>query len=233
MATRALFDRPWLLLPGTLCTRAVFDGVLDAMGVTVANRRYIDASRPCVEAYHADFDSVTKETIVCGFSLGAIIAAHFADRMAPHSLIVFGLNPFADDPGKAAGRQSLAHDVKTMGGAAALTARTPDVFGATPDQTRARIYAMADETAHLIDAQTQLALSRPGALSALAKAQSPVLSLTGSQDTSAPMAQGQAAADAAPMGQFHSLAGLGHFALLEDPGLCAAAITQAAPPMMH
>jgi pimeloyl-ACP methyl ester carboxylesterase len=54
----------------------------------------------------------------------------------------------------------------------------------------------------------------------------PVYALTGSRDKSAPVAQGRAAADAAPMGRFHALDNLGHFALIEDPQACADAIVQ-------
>ena len=225
MATEDLSDRPWLLVPGTLCTADVFDGFLDALGVPGTKRRYLELSFPSVEDYNADFNDVTEDTVVCGFSLGAIVAAHTADRMRPHSLILFGLNPFADDPDKAAARHALADDVKAVGGAAALKSRNPDVYGTTPDQTRAQIYSMADETAHMIEAQTQLALTRPGALPALSKARMSVLTLTGTRDTSAPAAQGRAAADAAPLSRFHALDGLGHFALLEDPAACAAAIS--------
>lgn len=227
MVTDGLSDKRWLLLPGTLCTGVVFDGLLDALGVARANRQYVDMAQPTVEDYGSDFVDVNEATIVCGFSLGAIVAAHAAHSMSPHLLILFGLNPFADDPGRTTARQQLAHDVKTMGGAAALRSRKPDVFGATPDQTRDLIYSMADETAHLIDAQTTLALTRPGALPALAQARMPVLSLTGTLDASAPVIQGQAAADAAPKGRFQVLDGLGHFGLLEDPDACASAIRQA------
>ena len=134
--------------------------------------------------------------------------------------------PYADDPAKAQSRRDLAADVKANGGAAALQMRAPEVHGQTPDKTREQIYAMADACASHIDAQTQLALTRSGALPALEKARMPVLSLTGSQDKSAPSAQGLAAAQAAPHGQFHCLEGLGHFALAEDPNTCAAALIQ-------
>jgi len=215
------------LLPGTLCTGAVFDGFLDALGVPSENRQYVELSRPCVDDYRPVFEAVTNETVVCGFSLGAIVAAHAADVMTPHRLILFGLNPFADDPGRAEARRMLANDVTTQGGGAALRSRKPDIFGAEPDQTHQQICKMAAKTAHLIDAQTQLALTRPGALAALAGAQMPVLSVTGTCDTSAPVAQGQAAADAAPLGSFYALDGLGHFALLENPQTCAAIVAQA------
>lgn len=226
MGTSQLADRPWLLLPGTLCTHAVFDRFLDALGVNLAHRRHIRLDRPSVTDYTIDFDELSEEAIICGFSLGAIVAAHAADRITAHSLILFGLNPFADDPTKADGRHSLALDVIERGGAAALKLREPEVFGPSPDKIREEIYAMAEHSASMIKAQTQLALTRPGALPALAQAKLPVISFTGSLDCSAPPQQGLAAARAAPNGRFHRLEGLGHFALLEDPIACAAAVTQ-------
>lgn len=224
MGIEGLCDRPWVLLPGTLCTVAVFDGLLDCLGVDARDRSLIQLDQPSVQDYSAVFDTLSEDAIVCGFSLGAIVAAHYADRMNVQSLMLFGLNPHADDLNKAAGRHALANDVQAYGGATALRDRAPDVGGKNPDAARQTIYQMADETAHLIDAQTQLALTRPGALPSLAKAKMPVICFTGSQDAAAPADQGRAAAQAAPDGRFLSLEGLGHFALLEDPLACAMVI---------
>lgn len=230
MDIEGLANKPWLLLPGTLCTGAVFDGFLDALGVPTTQRHHVQLDQPSVEGYHTTFTNMPDGAIVCGFSLGAIVAAHFADKMSAHTLILFGLNPFADDPAKAGSRRDLAAAVTALGGSAALGRRALDVHGQTPDETRARIYEMADACANLINAQTQLALTRKGALLVLAKAPMPVLSLTGSRDTSAPVAQGLAAAQAAPHGQFQCLDDLGHFALLEDPDACASAVIQMMEP---
>ena len=224
MGTKSLASKRWILLPGTLCTGAVFEGFLDVLGVSHSLRHHVELDRPKIEDYCATFENVSEDTIVCGFSLGAIVAAHFADRMAAQSLVLFGVNPFADDPAKAQSRNDLAADVKARGGAAALRMRTPAVYGESSERTLEAIFQMADASADRIDAQTQLALTRPDALSTLAKARMSVLSLTGSHDSSAPPSQGLAAAQATPNGQFHSLEGLGHFALVEDPNACASAL---------
>ncbi|MBM2332414.1 MULTISPECIES: alpha/beta fold hydrolase [Marivita] len=221
MAIEGLSNKPWLLLPGTLCTGAVFDRFLDGLGVAHTARTFVTLDRPSIEDYRVDFDGLATDTIVCGFSLGAIVAAHFADSMTADRLILFGLNPYADDPAKAPLRHALLQDVRTFGGAAALKTRLADIFGPAPDATRAAICQMAEETAPLIGAQTQLALSRPGALPALTQAAMPVLAATGTQDQASPPPQGQAAAQNAPNGQFRRLDGLGHFAPLEDPSACA------------
>ncbi|WP_292288826.1 alpha/beta hydrolase [Marivita sp.] len=221
MAIEQISARSWLLVPGTLCTGAVFDGFLDALGVAERARSYVTLDRPSIQDYRADFEGLANDTVVCGFSLGAIVAAHFADSITSDRLILFGLNPYADDHAKAPSRHALAQDVRANGGAAALRTRLSDVFGPDPDATRAAVCQMAEETAPLISAQTRLALSRPGALSALTRAAMPVLAATGTRDQAAPIALGQAAAQSAPNGQFHPLDGLGHFALMENPNACS------------
>lgn len=226
MDTDGLKGRLWVLLGGTLCTEVVFDGMLDALDVPLSHRQHVVLDRPKIEDYASTFENLSRDCVVCGFSLGAIVAAHFADSMTAHRLILLGVNPFADDPAKAESRYELEKDVKNLGGAEALGTRTLEVFGPTLDQKRATIYRMADTAAHMIGAQTRLALTRPGAVPALARAPMPVLALTGAQDKSAPPSCGIAAAQAAPDGQFVALEGLGHFALLECPKACATAVRQ-------
>ncbi|MEN8841471.1 MAG: alpha/beta hydrolase [Octadecabacter sp.] len=227
MATDDLSKRPWVLLGGTLCTDLLFESLLDTIGVPTSRCRYVPLHLPTIEDYGSVFRDLPHDTVVCGFSLGAIVAAHYADRMSVHQLILFGVNPFADDPANATNRHDLAKQVNTLGGAEALRARAPEVFGSTPDQTRAMIYKMADTAEDMISAQTRMALTRPGAVPALARAKMPVLAITGSNDKSTPPNYGRAAAQAAPRGQFVALEGLGHFALLEDPQACATAVSRA------
>ena len=224
MAIDGLAARPWLLLPGTLCTTAVFNGLLDRLGVADARRFSVDLNRPSIKDYRDLCLQASRDTVVCGFSLGAIVAAHLADQMAAHRIVLFGINPYADDPAKAQGRNDLARDVTTLGGATAMRMRLPELHGPAPDHAQASILNMADETAGMIGAQTQLALNRPGALPALSRSGSPVFVLTGSKDTAAPPAQGRAAAGAAPNGRFGMLDQLGHYALVEDPQVCAQAV---------
>lgn len=225
MAIDPADGRPWILLPGTLCTGVVFGGFLDALGVPQAARHVVNLSRPRTDDY---LDALTLRSnpsaIICGFSLGAIVAAHLLDRVAAAEFLLFGLNPLPDDPAKREGRIALASDVDMVGGATALAARIGPLAGPYPGFARACILAMADHSASQIGAQTQLALGRPGALPAFARAQSPVTMLTGDMDTQAPIALAQAAAEAAPQGRVVTLVGLGHYALIEDPKACAAAV---------
>jgi pimeloyl-ACP methyl ester carboxylesterase len=224
MAIDGLRNRDWILLPGTLCTGEVFRGFLDALDVPGSRRHAVRLCHPTIEAYEDVLTCRARDAVVCGFSLGAIVAAHHAHRLPAHRIILFGVNPFPDDPAKAADRHDLARDVMAKGGAAALMSRLPALLGPEPDQARAAVLAMSDAAAGDIGAQTNLALSRPGAIDALSAARSPVLVLTGSEDSMTPARLGQAAAAAAPGGRFGLLSRLGHYALVEDPVACAEAV---------
>jgi pimeloyl-ACP methyl ester carboxylesterase len=226
MAIEGLQNRDWLLVPGTLCTAEVFGTFLDVLRIPQSRRKPVTLRHPVVEDYASEMASVAKGSVVCGFSLGAIVVAHLADRLAAHRIILFGLNPFPDDSAKAAGRHDLERDVIAFGGAKALETRLADLRGPKPERTRNTILEMADKSAPYIKAQTQLALSRPGAMDALSRTQSFVMVLTGSNDLMAPMAQGQAAAKVLPRGGFRLLPGLGHYAVLEDPNACADAVVE-------
>lgn len=226
MAIEDLRSRDWILLPGTLCTEDVFTGFLDTLEIPAERRKSIGLNLPAVEDYRQVLAPFASGAVLCGFSLGAIVAAHNADTFSSARTIVFGLNPFPDDPTKTKDRRALEQDVLANGGASALSIRLPALRGPDPGKARRKILAMADAAAPDIGAQTELALTRPGALDALSRSQSPVLSLTGSHDDMAPLAQGQAAAHAAPFGQFICIPNLGHYALLEDPEACAKAFLE-------
>ena len=221
-------QRPWILLPGTLCTGVVFDPFLNALGVPVSARHVIELDSPRVEDFLARLERFTTEqAVICGFSLGAIVAGHLVDRITAAECLLFGLNPRADDPAKQQDRLALAASVDRMGGAAALAPLLGTFAGPDPVGVRARVLEMAEGTAQHIHAQTQLALNRPGALGALDRAKMPVTALTGTLDTHAPLPLAQQAAAAAPLGRVVALEGLGHYALLEDPAACARAVADA------
>lgn len=221
MAIDDLRAREWVLIPGTLCTEEVFADFLDELKIPSNRRRAIRLKYPSVENYRDLLLSSSKEAIVCGFSLGSIVAAHHAHLLESARLILFGLNPYPDHPSKEEGRRHLEKSVGEHGGAGALAEILPTQEGPDPQRARSKILSMANSSARDISAQTILALTRPGAMASLSRSQLPVFALTGSNDTMAPEAQGMAAADAAPNGRFKSLPGLGHYALLENPKLCA------------
>ena len=108
--------RPWVLLPGTLCTGAVFDGFLDAVGVPKIARRVVEMRYSHVDDYLQTLKALcTPETVICGFSLGSIVAAHHADQLPVSAFFLFGLTPYADDPAKRESRLALATDIHFSG----------------------------------------------------------------------------------------------------------------------
>lgn len=225
MDIEALQRAPWVLLPGTLCTGAAFDPFLDALSVPAAARRVIPLDSPRIADYLPRLQKlVSEKTVICGFSLGAIVAAHLADQVTAAYCLLFGLNPKADDPAKRDGRLALAADVECLGGAAALGSRLAGLAGPNPAAARAHILAMAESASGQINAQTQLALDRPGALGALGRARMPVTLVTGRLDQQAPLELAHLAAAAAPRGDVIALEGLGHYAIIEDPEACARGI---------
>ncbi|CTQ49488.1 alpha/beta fold hydrolase [Jannaschia donghaensis] len=224
MAIEPLTARPWVLLPGTLCTGQVFDGMLDRLGVPSDRRRTLALRQPTVAAYASTLRDVSEDAVICGFSLGAIVAAHHANRLRCARLILFAVTPHPDDPANAGGRRAFAARVGSVGGAAAIAASLASLKGPDPAAARALILDMADMAAGDIVAQTDLAIGRPGATMALAASRVPIWVLTGARDEQTPSEIGRAVADAAACGSFRALDGLGHYALLEDPQACADAL---------
>lgn len=223
----ALNAKRWILLPGTLCTAEVFDDFLDLVGVEKDQRYPVTLKHAHVDDYLSVLNEFVRPgDVVCGFSLGAIVAAHLADRLEASVLFLFGLNPFADDPAKTPDRQSLADAVNAQGGRVALDSRLPPIHGPSPENARELILSMADNTSGFIGEQTTLALSRPGAMAELTAASCPIRLLTGTKDTSAPFELAQSVAEVAVDGRALAIEGLGHYALLEDPKLCYMALKE-------
>ncbi|MEO0496352.1 MAG: alpha/beta hydrolase [Pseudomonadota bacterium] len=218
--------RRWWLIPGTLCDASVFAPFLDALGVPLHSRNLIMLDRPAVGDYRDQLqDAVKGHDIVCGFSLGAIMVAHHADILPRGAtLILFSATPMPDDPSKAEGRAHMRELVLQIGGAAAMRQLSPALFAANPAAILDTIATMAERTAPNIEPQTQLALSRPGALAALHASKAQVIALSGGRDTQTPAELAARIADAAPNGTAVTLDGLGHYALLEGSELCAEAV---------
>lgn len=218
--------RRWILVPGTLCTGAVFDPVLDRLGVARPARVTVDLASPDLDVCAQRIvDAAGPDDIICGFSLGAIVAAHMADRLSSQQhLVLFAVNPLSDDPEKRPGRMAMLDGVQAHGGSATLRANPPALEGAQQALVLDTIVAMAGVAQVHIGAHTQLALSRPGALEALSRASVPVLVIHGDRDVQTPPAMARMVEDAAPNGQAVILPGLGHYALLEDPDAAADAV---------
>lgn len=216
----------WLLLPGTLCTPDVFAPVLDQMHVAAENRHFIEIAKPLLHDYDASLRAaITDDAIVCGFSLGAMIAAHNLDALArAKALVLLACNPFPDPIGNRTNREAVRDRILT-GGARDWVDENWEAMSTAPSETlRETVIAMAETMAHLIPAQTELAASRPGAAEKLSATKLPLVFVTGTQDQLTPPDPLRPIVTRAENATLETLEGLGHFALLEAPDRMAAAI---------
>lgn len=222
-------DAPrWVLVPGTLCNGAVFHPLMQALGVAEARRVVLPQDLPDVAAWRARLVATVRPgDIVCGFSLGAIAVAHAADAL-PHAaaLVLIALNPRPDPPDKRSGRDALRHAAQSGALKATFADAAPGLFARPTPALTTAVTRMAQAEASHIDAQTALALGRPGAIDPLQRAQVPALFVTGAEDRQAQPDLAREAAAAPAKAALRLVPGLGHFCLLEDPAAVAGAIRE-------
>lgn len=221
MAIEQLRECNWVLIPGTLCTEDVFIPFLDELEVSEDKRISIKLDRPNVHDYETLLKEESKDAVVCGFSLGAIVAAHNAAVLNAKRIVLFGLNPLPDRPQNRDVRLSMEQSVMAFGGSYGLEKHVPEIQAMKVGGVKDKILSMADRSSAYIQAQTQLALTRPDALSSLSAARTTVMLLTGSNDSMTPPNLAEELTKKLTTCCFASLSGLGHYALLEDPKRCA------------
>jgi len=216
----------WVLVPGTLCTGAVFDPMLDRLGAPRPHRVVLTPDAPVITEYADRLrDTVRPGDIVCGFSLGALVLSrNLAALQGARAVVLLAANPFADPPENRAGREAVRDRVLAGEGAAWITETWSAMSTDRSDRVRAQVIAMADTTRTLIPAQTTLAASRPDATEDLRRSDLPVLFITGSKDRLTPPSLLRDIVPEMPCARLATLAGRGHFALLEDPDGMADAI---------
>lgn len=216
----------WVLVPGTLCTVRVFDPLLNELGVRRSDRLVITPDAPDVRDYDARLrTAVTGGEIVCGFSLGALILAHNLGALKhARAVVLLASNPFPDPPGNRANREAVRDRVLAGGARDWVIENWAAMSASNREDLRDFVASMAEETAELIPAQTELAASRPGARDDLANTDLPLIFVTGSEDRLTPANLLSTIVDNSQHAQFHVIEGLGHFALIEAPDQVARAI---------
>ncbi|MDJ0639892.1 MAG: alpha/beta hydrolase [Paracoccaceae bacterium] len=218
----------WVLVPGTLCTDRVFAPLLDQLGVQKCDRHFVSVDAPDVRDYKARFETSLKGgDIVCGFSLGALVLAHNLDALkAARAVVLLASNPFPDPPGNRANREAV-RDRVLAGDARGWIAENWAAMSATEgEELRQFVASMAEDTSHLITAQTELAASRPGAEDQLLNTDLPLIFVTGSEDRLTPSASIREIVDNATSAHLSVVEDLGHFALIEAPDRVADAIRE-------
>ena len=218
----------WVLVPGTLCTDQVFDPLLDALGVSPGDRHVIAADAPHVQDYDARLrEAVTGGEIVCGFSLGALILAHNLGALnAARAVVLLASNPHPDPSGNRANREAVRDRVLAGGAQDWVVENWAAMSASTREDLRDFVASMAQETAHLIPAQAELAASRPGAADALADTDLPLVFVTGAEDRLTPSSLVESIAEKAKTAHLNVVEGLGHFALIEAPDHVACAVRE-------
>jgi pimeloyl-ACP methyl ester carboxylesterase len=216
----------WILLPGTLCTGDVFAPLMQALRITAARQIVLALDAPDVLTYRARLvETLCHRDVVCGFSLGAIAAAHAADVLEQAAaLVLIGLNPRADAAEKRPGREGLRAATHAGELADTFASAASALFAQPTPALLDQVITMARGEAGNIDAQTTLAITRPSAFPALQKCTVPVVFVTGAKDRQTPPDLAHEAAQAAPGSALRLVPGLGHFCLLEDPAAVAMAI---------
>ncbi|MEO0637484.1 MAG: alpha/beta hydrolase [Pseudomonadota bacterium] len=219
----------WVLLPGTLATPEVFAPLMQALQIASHRRQVIELDKPHVNDYRAQLaDAIQPGDVVCGFSLGAITAAHnLAALSRASAIILLACTPHPDPPENRTGRNIL-RDRVLAGEARDWVAENADAMVARPDGVMIdKIADMAEACVHLIAAQTELAASRPGALEAIKNTQVPIFFVTGMRDRLTPPERVRDLVEQASSATLITIDGLGHYALIEDPQKVANAIGDA------
>lgn len=218
----------WVLVPGTLCTPEVFAPMLEQLGVPPDRCQFIDASAPHVHDYDAPLCAAVRGgDIVCGFSLGAMILAHNLGALTQaKAVILLACNPFPDAAGNRINREATRDRILAGDEAGWVEDHWAAMSTKTSTALKTQVASMATRMADHIAAQTQLAISRPGATEQLMASQLPLVFVTGGQDRLTPPDRLPNIAQACPNASFNVLDGLGHFALLEAPDRVALAISE-------
>lgn len=218
----------WLLLPGTLCRKEVFDPLLSQTKMM----DLAQVTKP-VDAYLAETARDAASRIlaqapdrfsVLAFSLGAFVALELAHMAGPRMqrMVLIGATSRADLPQNRPVRLSLCRACLRDGAPRVVQDRLWQNYVAVnklSDQALLdRICEMAAATsASELSDQTAIALSRRDFRPFLADLCVPVLVIHGEEDTATPPERGTELAALLKDGEAQIIAGAGHFALMEKP----------------
>lgn len=218
-----------LLIPGTLCDHRLFAPMLAALDLDARVAPPIDHGS-IDEAANAVMPLLDEEAIVIGFSLGGFVALELL-RRAPEriaGLVLIASNAQPLQPDNAESRRADVELARAQGMAALIDQLWPHYVGAARREDRG-LRALLIDMALTVGVerfarQTELAISRPDSSETLAAADAPILVLSGDEDGMTSRERYRRTASG-PMTQWIELAEVGHFAPLEAPEACAAAIT--------
>jgi len=223
---------PLLLLPGTLCTGAVFKRLLQplseyASSVTIAEFRE-ERSIDEMAQQAAHLVPPNQKTSVVGFSMGGMVAIALARRYPDivDRVALINSNSHADLPGRHEARLKAVAEARRRGLRQVVhDSMLPAYLHRQQAEHRSLILDMAEE--HGIDAfaaQIEALANRPDAAAALERIERPVLIIGSMQDPLCPPSSQHDMQRQARNGTLVMLEDCGHFSLLERPATVGRAL---------
>jgi pimeloyl-ACP methyl ester carboxylesterase len=215
---------PLVLVPGVLCTRALWEdqlkGLADVAHMTVADHTRHDTMTGIAESILA---SAPPRFALAGLSMGGYIS-HEIFRLAPERIIKLALldtGARADTPERSSQRRELMAKARREGSRAAQQQLLPVLIHKDRLQDQALVEAvlrMGEDTGvqGFINQQTAL-IGRPDSRPQLPHIKCPTLVLVGRQDALTPLELSQEMANAIPNAKLEIIAGCGHLSTMERP----------------
>jgi pimeloyl-ACP methyl ester carboxylesterase/predicted ester cyclase len=220
---------PLLLLPGTLCDSRVFTPLLDRLGDENVQIIPLSGAASAPALARAILARAPPRFVLAGFSLGGIVALEIAAQ-APERVVGMALiatNPRADRPGGAESRHAQVAEARANGPGGLVVEQLWPLYVSKARQGDKALKSLILDMAEAVGArtfadQTEVAITRADSLPRLADMTMPVLALCGEDDVICPVEFHQAIVEAAPNAALRTVAGAGHFLLLEAPDAAAA-----------
>jgi pimeloyl-ACP methyl ester carboxylesterase len=192
------------------------------------------SSTVTIERFAADLAALLdalderRPAVVCGLSMGGIIAFEFFRRYRPctRALILADTRANPESPEGVARREALAQAALERGSAAAVDMMIDQVFArsvpqALKDKWRAVMHASPPAG---VAAAARALATRPDSSATLAQIDCPALVVCGEEDELTPPAMMRAMHAAIPGSQFTLIRGAGHLPPVETPEAFAAAV---------
>lgn len=211
------------LLPGTLCRRALFAGVVRRLRPSVVVHTL---NWPAARELLARADGPPLN--LAGFSLGGIAALSLLQR-APERvgrLALIASNAEGASPAARKRARCQARLLARAGTAGVLAAALPNYFPGPARPGWRRLLAQMARRTHRADARAQfgLAATRPASHAALARFTGPVTVVAGARDALCTPTLQARLLQAQPAAAFTNIPRCGHFLPLQAPAALARAL---------